>query len=90
MKLSEQQLVHDLEVLRHGGAEAIGLFMEMARKCFEKGGTDYLSNWVNVATPALPEADRHSTMTLLLRVLYGDYNQAGEISMHVDEQHTLQ
>lgn len=74
MIISAEQITHDLKVLRHGGAEAVVLFMDLARRCFEQGGPSSMAHWVALALPALPEADRNVTMTLLLRALYGDYD----------------
>lgn len=88
MQISEEDVIHDLEVLRHGGAEAVVLFMDMARRCFEAGGTASMSNWVAVAAPALPEADRNATLVLLLRALFGDYDMVA--AMEEEEQPTLQ
>lgn len=89
MKITEQQLMADLEILRHGGAEAVVLFMDVARRCFEQGGGASLHHWVAIAGPALPEADRNATITLLLRSLFGDYDLAEAMQEEV-EHHTLQ
>jgi hypothetical protein len=77
-KFSEQQLIHDLDLLEHGGAEAISLFFAMAAKCFNKGGKEYLEHWVTAAAGALPEGDRNSVLVALLGALFdGD-------DVHVD------
>jgi hypothetical protein len=55
MRISDKQLVHDMEVLRHGGDDAVLLLFERARKFFDKGGSEYVDNWIRVANPALPE-----------------------------------
>jgi hypothetical protein len=71
--LSDRQLVYDLEILRHGGPEAVTLFFEMAAKCHNNGGDEYLTSWVGAASPALPEADRHAILVGLLQNLFGDH-----------------
>jgi hypothetical protein len=86
-KIADQQLVYDLEILRHGGPEAVTLFFEMAAKCYDKGGDEYLRFWVGAASPALPETDRHAVLVGLLHMLFGDPE------VHVDlqhDEHTLQ
>jgi hypothetical protein len=86
MRITDQQLRHDLEVLRHGGQDAVLLFFETARKFFDKGGSEYLESWVTAAAPALPEADRHAVMTALMRAMFGDTN----VYVSKQELHTLQ
>lgn len=88
MRMSDKKLLHDLEVLRHGGDEAVELFFEMGKKFFRKGGIDYLDNWIGVAAPSLPERDRHAVMSALMRTLF-----AGPDTVRVEhypEQPTLQ
>lgn len=72
MRISDKKLLHDLKVLRHGGDDAVHLFLEMGKQCFDKGGTECLHNWVSVASPALPEADRHVVLTSVMRVLFDE------------------
>ena len=86
-KLSDQQLAYDLEILRHGGPEAVTLFFEMAAKCHDKGGDEYLMCWVSAASPALPEADRHAILVGLLQMMFGDPEV--QVDLQHDE-HTLQ
>lgn len=69
-KLSEQQLRHDLDLLEHGGADAISLFFTMAAKFFNTGGKEYLEHWVTAATAALPEKDRNAVLLALLAALF--------------------
>jgi hypothetical protein len=69
-KLSEQQLMHDLDVLEHGGGEAISLFFSMAAKCFNTGGKEYLENWVTAAMAALSEKDLNAVLVALLGALF--------------------
>jgi hypothetical protein len=76
-------LDHDLEVLRHGGAEAIELFIEMAHKFYRTGGNTYLDCWVTAACPALPEKERHVAVAMLLRSFFGD----SEMEAVVHEEH---
>jgi hypothetical protein len=87
MRISDKQLVHDMEVLRHGGDDAVLLFFERARKFFDKGGSEYLDNWIRVANPALPETDRHAVMSALMRALFGERTVRVET---YQEQPTLQ
>jgi hypothetical protein len=77
-KLSEQQLLHDIDLLQHGGAEAISLFFTMASKFFNTGGKEYLEHWVTAAASALPESDRNAVLVALLGALFD-----GE-EVHVD------
>jgi len=87
-KLSDKQLAYDLDILRHGGPEAVTVFFEMAAKCHDKGGGDeYLRYWVAAASPALPEADRHAILVGLLQNLFGDHEV--QLDLRHDE-HTLQ
>ena len=67
MKLTEEHLLEDLELLRHGGAEAISLFMEMARR-MHKAADDGLQHWVTLALPALPERERAEVVLELMSV----------------------
>ena len=66
MKITEELLKNDLFVLNHGGQEAIFLFMEMSRRYHESGGADAVKNWITLAAPALPEAERGEVMVLLM------------------------
>jgi hypothetical protein len=65
MKLTEEILLKDLELLRHGGAEAISLFMEMAGR-MRQAADDALHDWVTLALPALPERERAEIVVLLM------------------------
>lgn len=56
-----------LETIRHGGLEAVFLFVDMARNLYEKGNDQRLSNWVGLAVAAIPDADRSAALTHLLR-----------------------
>jgi hypothetical protein len=86
MTVSDNRLKRDLELLRHGGAEAVVLFLERAQEFYGSDGPDALSSWVTVASPALPEVDRHAAITVLFRlILTGD----GTAEMQ-EEHHTLQ
>ncbi len=74
MKITEELLRSDLDLLRHGGQEAISLFMEMSRRLHETGSPDALRSWIVVASPALPEAERAEVMVLLMYgYLYTNY-----------------
>ena len=65
MKPTEEALLKDLELLRHGGAEAVALFMEMAQR-MRQTADDALHAWVTVALPALPERERAEVVVLLM------------------------
>lgn len=66
MKMTEQLLRTDLEVLRHGGREAVSLFLEISKRFHEAGQVDALSDWITIAAPALPEKERGEIMTFLM------------------------
>ena len=66
MKITEEQLRSDLDVLNHGGEEAISLFLEMSVRLHETGHPDALRDWVVIAAPALPERERSEVMILLM------------------------
>ena len=77
MAISEELLRSDLEVLNHGGEEAITLFLEMSRRLHETGSPDALRSWITLAAPALPEGERAEVMTLLMYgYLYVNYELA--------------
>jgi hypothetical protein len=71
---TEDLLRSDLDVLNHGGQEAISLFLEMSRRLHETGQVEALHDWITVAAPALPERERGEVMTLLMYgYLYMNY-----------------
>jgi hypothetical protein len=72
MIIADKRLLEALEILRHGGEEALRLFLDMGRRCYEKGGQEFLNNWIGVSAPALPEADRNTVIMGLMQNLYGD------------------
>ena len=59
-------LLKDLELLSHGGAEAISLFMDMAGR-MRQAADDALHDWVTLALPALPERERTEVVVMLMR-----------------------
>lgn len=67
MILTEERLRSDLEVLNHGGEEAISLFLEMSALLMETGHPDALRDWIVIAAPALPERERGEVMILLMQ-----------------------
>jgi hypothetical protein len=69
MRISNKGLRYDRDVLRHGGADGVGHFLEIGQKCFYKGGQELLNDWIAVAAPALPDADRHAGIGALLSSL---------------------
>jgi hypothetical protein len=83
MTITEKLLRTDLEVLEHGGQEAISLFLEISKRLHEAGEAEALRQWIVIAAPALPERERAEVMTLLMYgYLYMSYqtkppNQSG-------------
>jgi len=65
MAIPESLLQSDLEILRHGGHEAIALFLDVCRRLHQAGGDESLKNWITVAAPVLPEAERAEVLTFL-------------------------
>jgi hypothetical protein len=65
MTLTQEMLEKDLELLRHGGAEAITLFLEMA-SLMRHAADDALQHWVTLALPALPERERAEIVLMLM------------------------
>ena len=53
------------ELLSHGGAEAISLFLEMAGR-MRKAADDALNDWVTLALPALSERERAEVVVMLM------------------------
>lgn len=86
MRISNKRLRYDLDVLRHGGAEGVGHFLEMGQKCFYKGGQELLNHWIALAAPALPAADRYAGIGALMSSLFGDEDVTEEAD---DERHPL-
>jgi hypothetical protein len=66
MRVSEKYLSADLETLRHGGQEAIALFIKVSRRVHERGTDDALKDWITIAAPALPEAERGEVLLWLM------------------------
>jgi hypothetical protein len=73
--VSAEVLERDLEMLQHGGVEAVSLFMEMSEKLYERGGPDMLDCWVTIAAPRLPEAERNAVLSLLVRTVFAGYRR---------------
>jgi hypothetical protein len=70
MGLTEEKLKKGIEMLRHGGSEAIALFMEISESLYDADGEEALQNWVTVAAPVLPEQERIEIVTVLLSELF--------------------
>jgi hypothetical protein len=66
MDIPEKLQKADLETLRGGGQEAISLFLETSQRLHEMGLVEGLRNWVKLAAPVLPEAERSEVMVLLM------------------------
>jgi hypothetical protein len=74
MTITEDMLRSDLDVLSHGGEEAISLFLEMSQRLHEAGNAEALHDWIALAAPALPEKERGEVITLLMYgYLYMNY-----------------
>ena len=72
--LTEELIMIDLETLRHGGKQAITLFMEMSRRLHDEGAKDALQDWVTIASPALPEKEGNEVLVMLMgSYLFMDY-----------------
>lgn len=65
--MTPEQLEHELELLQHGGAEAVSLFMRVAQEIFAEGGLELLDDWIILALPRLPEAEQVFILSLLIR-----------------------
>ena len=66
MDIPEKLQQADLETLRSGGREAISLFLDTSQRLHELELTEGLRNWVVLAAPALPDAERAEVMVLLM------------------------
>ena len=86
MEITEKLLRTDLEVLNHGGQEAISLFLEMSKRLHEAGEAEALRDWIVIAAPALPERERGEVMTLLMYgYLYLNYQMKPPNQARTDE-----
>jgi hypothetical protein len=65
MPVTKEELERDLQILRHGGADAVALFMEMGTRFYEADGEEALASWVTLALPALPDVERAEIVTAL-------------------------
>ena len=63
------EIRHNIEVLRHGGKDAIALFIEISAILFEGGNEDALRSWITIALPALPELEKADVLTSLMTYL---------------------
>jgi hypothetical protein len=71
--MTPKHLERELDLLAHGGAEAVALFMKVAREIYAEGGHDLLDDWITLALPRLPEAERVSLLSMLIRsVIIGE------------------
>jgi hypothetical protein len=64
--LTEDLIMSCLDILRHGGKEAVTLFIEMSKRLHERSETDALQDWVTIAAPALPEKERNDILVKLM------------------------
>lgn len=72
--LTEEKLKRDIKTLRHGGIEAIALFMEISERLYEESGEEELQSWVTIAAHVLPEQERTEIITMLLNELFRTYD----------------
>lgn len=63
-------LQRDLDILRRGGEDAIELYLDMARRFYVIGGAEYLDGWIDIASPALPDAERRHVLSHLFRAAF--------------------
>jgi hypothetical protein len=66
MLIKEMHLQSDLEILRHGGKEAIAVFMKISKCLLASDTDDALKSWITIAAPALPEAERGEILLFLM------------------------
>lgn len=64
--LTEELIQTDLDTLRHGGKQAIALFLQTSRRLHEQGASDALHDWVTIAAPALPEKERNEVLVMMM------------------------
>lgn len=74
MGLTEEKLKRDIKTLRHGGIEAIALFIEISERLYEESGEQGLQSWVTIAAHVLPEQERTEIVTVLLSELFRTYD----------------
>ena len=65
-KLTVELITRHLETLRHGGREAIKLFVELSKDIHRHGAADGLHDWITIAAPALPERERNEVLVMLM------------------------
>jgi hypothetical protein len=65
-KLTEKRILKDLKTLSHGGIQAVTLFMNMCKKLHEKGAEHGLREWITIAAPSLPEAERNEILVMVM------------------------
>jgi hypothetical protein len=65
----EEEFAAHLETLRHGGLEAVFLYVDVARDFYERGDQERASSWIGTAIVAIPETDRPAALRHLLRKL---------------------
>jgi hypothetical protein len=70
MILEVERVQRNLELIRHGGEEAIFIFMNMCRSVYDHGGEDSLLDWITLAVPSLPEKERAMVMTALMAACF--------------------
>jgi hypothetical protein len=54
-------------------------FIEVARQFFATGAESGVADWITVAAPVLPEAERHATITLVLCSLFAKFESSAQI-----------
>jgi hypothetical protein len=64
--LTEALIMSCIDMLRHGGSEAVELFLAMSKRLHQRGEQGALQDWVTVAAPALPEKERNEVLVMLI------------------------
>ena len=65
-KLTEDLIIRHLEILSHGGREAIDLFVALSKHIHRHGAADGLHDWITLAAPKLPEKERNEVLVMLM------------------------
>ncbi len=63
-----------VRTLRKGGPDAVSLFLQVSVDLHDTGGMSAVSSWVQVALPALPEAEQCALVGVLIEALAENYD----------------
>jgi len=89
MGLTEEKLKRDIKTLRHGGTEAMALFIAIGERLYEESGEEGLQSWVTIAAHVLPEQERTEIVTVLLSELFRTCNCVQSEPTEIGSQPTL-